>query len=39
MKTNLTERERILLYLMNAFNFTRKQANHLLSISNDRKTN
>jgi len=39
MKTNLKEREKLIDYLMCVFNFTREQADHLLSISNDRLTN
>lgn len=39
MKKDITEREKLIQYLMSAFKFTRKQADHLLSISNDRITN
>lgn len=39
MKKEMTEREKIIQYLMSVFKFTREQANHLLSISNDRITN
>jgi len=39
MEKNITEREKLIDYLMCVFNFTREQADHLLSISNDRLTN
>lgn len=39
MEKNITEREKLIDYLICVFNFTREQAIHLLSISNDRITN